>query len=373
MAELEHVPDKEAKQIENIIQLTIDQMRKRYPDGKPSLRGVHTKDHGCVTAIFKVREDLLEDLRIGVFANPGHEYQAWIRYSNAAVTITPDSPTGARGQVHGGRGMAVKLMGVSGTPLMPPHGPLTQDFVMVNHPVFPFANVEDYEALSDILLKDSDNADKADRFFERMQRKPSTDPVTVRAIRSFEIVTRIQSLSVGSTPKSGAYQAPPASPFDNQYFGAAPFLFGEDRVMKFSTKPVSPNTASPRSVTDPDYLRAAMRERLTAPGASDVVFEFQVQVRKASDLTSKIIDEEIEDVCFEWEEGKHPFVTVAKITIPPQDFTTPERMALCENLNFTPWHGIAEHRPLGGINRLRRGVYEASAGFRHMPKEPAHF
>jgi len=28
---------------------------------------------------------------------------------------------------------------------------------------------------------------------------------------------------------------------------------------------------------------------------------------------------------------------------------------------------------LGGINRLRRAVYEASAAFRHIPKEPAHF
>lgn len=31
----------------------------------------------------------------------------------------------------------------------------------------------------------------------------------------------------------------------------------------------------------------------------------------------------------------------------------------------------AEYRPLGGINRLRLAVYEASAQLRHMPLEPS--
>lgn len=92
---------------------------------------------------------------------------------------------------------------------------------------------------------------------------------------------------------------------------------------------------------------------------------------KFSDLTGKI-DVEVEDACFEWDETKHPFETVATIRIPPQDFATKEQCAVCERLIFTPWHGIADHRPLGGINRLRRAVYEASAQMRLMPKEPAH-
>jgi hypothetical protein len=374
VAEIERVPAEEAKQIENIIRLTVEQVRKRCPGEKPNFRGVHVKDHGCVRAHFKVLENLPEDLRIGVFANPGQEYQAWIRYSNASVSLAPDSPPSAAGGLtHGSRGMAVKLMGVRGESLMPANGPVTQDFLMVNHPVFPFANVEDYEALSEILLKDNDNP--ARFFSDRIHKKPDgtpdvTDPVTRRALRSLGIVKRIQSLSLTATPP--AYQVPPASPLDNQYFGAAPFLFGDDRVMKFSAKPVSPNKTSPLTFTDASYLRTALHESLTAKDARDVVFEFQVQVRKASDLAGKI-DDEIEDVSFEWEEAKYPFVTVGTITIPPQDFETAERRALCENLNFTPWHGIAEHRPLGGINRLRRAVYEASAGFRHVPKEPAHF
>jgi hypothetical protein len=64
-------------------------------------------------------------------------------------------------------------------------------------------------------------------------------------------------------------------------------------------------------------------------------------------------------------------VTVARITIPPQDFDTDARRQACENLVFTPWHSVTEHQPIGGINRLKLKVYEASAALRHFPKEPA--
>ena len=36
------------------------------------------------------------------------------------------------------------------------------------------------------------------------------------------------------------------------------------------------------------------------------------------------------------------------------------------SLSFTPWHTLAEHRPLGGINRIRRSAYRASSAVRHQ-------
>ncbi len=377
MAELERIPAEEALQIENIVRLTIEQLKRRYPGEAAVRRGVHPKDHGCVTAKFKVHDSLAADLRVGVFAVPCHEYDALIRFSNADTLVRDDSTNAPSGAVsHGSRGMAVKLMGVSGTPLVPPDGPLTQDFLMINQPVFAFSNVEDYEALSQVILKDKD---EAGRFFaERIHRKPDgspdmTDATTIRALKTFGIVQRIRSAVLTAPPAVPparpipiAYQTPPASPVDNRYFSASPFLFGADRVMKFSANPVAPVLTETPDVSDPDYLRTTLRKRLT----QDIVFDFQVQVRAASDLAGKI-DSEIEDACFEWDEQKHPFACVATITIPAQDFETDQRRALCESLTFTPWHGIVEHRPLGGINRLRLAVYEASTRFRHMPKEPA--
>jgi hypothetical protein len=34
-------------------------------------------------------------------------------------------------------------------------------------------------------------------------------------------------------------------------------------------------------------------------------------------------------------------------------------------LSFNRWHALADHRPLGSINRVRIKAYEASTAFRH--------
>jgi hypothetical protein len=76
-----------------------------------------------------------------------------------------------------------------------------------------------------------------------------------------------------------------------------------------------------------------------------------------------------------WSEEASPFVKVARIDIPSQSFRSDEQMKFCENLSYTPWHALPEHRPLGGINRLRKVVYETISTERHKlngvrPQEP---
>ena len=47
-------------------------------------------------------------------------------------------------------------------------------------------------------------------------------------------------------------------------------------------------------------------------------------------------------------------------------------------MSFSPWHGLAAHRPLGSVTRARRMAYPVSAGFRverngcpiHEPTRP---
>jgi hypothetical protein len=56
---------------------------------------------------------------------------------------------------------------------------------------------------------------------------------------------------------------------------------------------------------------------------------------------------------------------VAQITIQVQEFASPEQPKFCDNLSFTPWHTIPEHRPLGGINRVRKTVYDTVSRVRH--------
>jgi hypothetical protein len=85
------------------------------------------------------------------------------------------------------------------------------------------------------------------------------------------------------------------------------------------------------------------------------VFDFRVQVQNdAGEMP-------VEDVSVEWSEEDSKPVTVATLRIPTQKVEAAgELAAKCEALSFNPWHAIAEHRPIGGMNRLRKVVYQAS-------------
>lgn len=362
----EKVPDDEPAQIDDIANLTVQLLDRRYSSAPRVLRGVHPKDHGCVEATFTVAENIKPEHRVGVFKHPGRQYRSVIRFSNASALVTPDTPLEqtAQGQVraHGSRGMAIKLYDVQGDRLVPNDGERSQDFLMINQPVFAFANVEDYQALNRAMV--AHPQERPDAFFARMG---APDPVGGRAQRTLGIIRQVKSLlSSAPSPAAFTHQAPPLSPFDNHYFSAAPFLFGKDRVMKFSANPVNPMTGEVGdAVNDPDYLRNALRERMAKAGGNDICFDFQIQVRTAEQIGD--IDSQIEDMCTEW---KDEFVTVARIAIPPQDVTSPERQEFCETLFYTPWHGLDDHRPIGGINRMRRKVYDVSADRRGCPVSP---
>ena len=361
---LENIPADEARQIQHIVDLTIGQLQMRYPGDKPVLRGVHSKSHGCVHAMFEVLPDVAEKFRHGVFSVPRGKFAALVRFSNAATLVTPDSKTGPNGVEHGSRGMAIKLLGVEGQSLGHVNGGLTQDFLMINQPAFAFANVEDYEVLSRVLVDHKD--DPRPFFAERLPTAggPPPTPSQLRALETAGLIARIRSASVSATPP--AFQAPPASPVDNDYFSAAPFMLGPDQVMRFRVRPGNTHMAEP-DVSDPNYLRTALVRRLKDECLGDVVFDFDVQIRPASEIEP---DRDIENASHQWPESI-PFTPVARLTIPLQEFDTVEFNEKCEKLVFTPWHGLEAHKPLGGINRLRRAVYEASAMFRNLPKEPS--
>ncbi len=354
----ENVPATEAEQIQNIIELTRQQLQKRYPDPAKIRRGVHPKDHGCVLASFKVDEDIDQQLRVGLFSKPGAEYPAAIRFSNAATLIGPDSAVKDGKASHGSRGMAIKLVDLD-SPKHEGYLPV-QDFLMVNHPVFTFANVEDYQVLSQVLLDTFDPTTMTEnplKFIGTQMAKGGD--AAERAKRTGELVGRIRAASVAE----GAFQEPPAHPAQNSYFSAAPFLFGEGRVMKFRVVPVAEPVTSPPEFVEPDYLRKALKLRLdpSRPGNEPIVFRFGVQVRRIEDID---IDSEIENASTEWTEKKTPFRSIATITILPQDFDSDVAKTRCENIFLTPWHTHPDHRPLGGINRLRQCVYEASMKMR---------
>jgi hypothetical protein len=105
-----------------------------------------------------------------------------------------------------------------------------------------------------------------------------------------------------------------------------------------------------------NFLREAMRNTLTA---GDACMNFMIQPRTSDKL-------DVEDARAQWREEDAPFYQAATIRIPKQEFDSAEQLAFCENLSFTPWHALPEHKPLGSINRLRKVVYEQISNTRHM-------
>ena len=104
----EHITEQENEQIDEITDLTVKLLDKRYTaEGKPILRGVHPKSHGCVKATFKIIDNLDEDLRVGLFAKPGKEFQAMRRRKVVACRECCQKLNGGKFQGGGKTGLTL--------------------------------------------------------------------------------------------------------------------------------------------------------------------------------------------------------------------------------------------------------------------------
>jgi hypothetical protein len=109
-----------------------------------------------------------------------------------------------------------------------------------------------------------------------------------------------------------------------------------------------------------NYLREAMVKNLAE---DEVCFDFEVQFQRDP------VRHPIEDASVIWDT---PFIKVASVHIPPQDFDTPQRDTMARQLTFNPWHAIAEHRPLGNQNRARRTIYYETSRVRQRINDESH-
>ncbi|MCS5642354.1 MAG: catalase family protein [Dehalococcoidia bacterium] len=326
IAELETVPESEPESIEKIWLGTSDFMNKLYQkgSGKTVLRDAHAKAHACVRAKFTIRDDISTEFREGVFRTPGKQYSAWVRFSSSATVPAADAK-------RDGRGMAIKLMSVVGKKVLEDEtNESTQDFVMINYPVFLVRNAEDYVAYVDAQDKGS-----LLKFFI-----PDHNPFHVRwqELRDalgLKYEERVHLLAM-------------------QYYSMTPYLLGKDRAIKFSARSCNTDIPFDLNEDNPDFLRKQMKEYLSA---NDACFDFLVQERKEG--------MPIEDPTVLWDFAEAPLVPIARIEIKKQVFDTEVQNTFCENLSFTPWHALPEHRPLGGINRVRKVIYEKISKFRH--------
>lgn len=319
----EYIGEKEEEVTNKTAELTLNSLKKAYPEGKTVLRDAHPKHHGCVMAKFEVDGNIPPELKQGLFSKPA-SYSSWIRYSNGATTPKAD----IEGDI---RGMAIKLMGVDGEKLLPDEkNEKTQDFLLINHPVLPVGDPAEYLALFEAAFKGSPGS----YIFGWNPFNWKLGALSkVKAIRSKKIPSM---LSI-------------------RYWSTTPYKLGNTAV-KYSAKPCANTDAKVPENPNPDYLKEVMAAELSK---KEACFEFMVQTQKDA------VKMPVEDPAEEWDESVSPFIKVATIRIPVQSFDTKEQMNFCENLSFTPWHSLPDHKPLGGINRVRKKVYEDISRYRH--------
>jgi hypothetical protein len=311
-------PD-EAAQADEIARLFAAMIRRKYPPGtRPSRRDAHTKAHGLLRAEFTVLGDLPERARVGLFATP-RTYEAWIRFSNAFTSVVSDTEPDVKG-------MAVKVMGVDGEKLLEREKDAkTQDFLMISTDIFFSPNTTSYVEFTREYIKNENPV-------RWLLRPPNWRQAYILYRASRKVIE---------------------NPLTTRFWSSVPFMHGSAAV-KYSAMPLA--SSGERRGTSPNYLREAMVAHLQH---REAVFDFGVQFQTDAARMP------VEDPSVSWDERVSPFVRVARIRIPPQVFDTPAQNVYAENLSFTPWHALPEHRPIGGINRTRKSVYEAAQKLRH--------
>jgi hypothetical protein len=321
----EHLYPEEMSIADDLSVIIEETIRKQYATGS-ARRDAHPKAHGCVKAEFHVLDHLPDALAKGMFM-PGKTYQAWIRFSNGS-----SDPTRADIK-RDARGMAIKVLGVK--LLEDEDQAMSQDFIMINHPVFFASDPARYLS----FIQDGNS----NHFYRKL-----LIPFDLGA-KGTRIALETRSSRI-------------SNPLQTRYWSMVAYQLGTGvgrQAVKYSARGCSATTDPLPSKPEHDFLRGAIRSTLDA---GDACMEFLVQPRTSNDM-------DVEDSRTEWKEEKAPFYPVATIRILGQVFDTPAQDEFCENLSFTPWHALPEHKPLGVTNRLRKIIYDHISRVRHEMNE----
>lgn len=302
-----------------------------------AVRSVHAKSHGLFEGELTILPDLPPELAQGLFAAPG-TYRVVMRLSTNPGDILDDS-------VSAPRGLAVKVLDVPGERLPDSEDETTQNFVLVNGPAFVAPDAKAFLGSLKLLAATTDKAEWAKKLLS----------ATLRGVED------VVEAAGGASPTIAALGGTPIThPLGDSYYSQVPFRYGE-HIAKFALIPVSVNLTGltgdrVHAAGRPDALREVVQETIIEQGGT-----WELRVQLDTDLDAM----PVEDASVAWDEKASPYRTVGRITVPPQSTWTPDRAKVVdEQMFFSPWHGLAAHRPLGSVNRARRQAYEMSAEFR---------
>lgn len=292
------------------IQQIIEEMkRKAYVEyGSTKVRrSAHTKTLAVLKGNFKVREDLPEWLRKGIFKE-ATAYPTWIRISSSSSKVHKDSKKDVRG-------FAIKLETDKGP----------QDFILVSTKYMPLRTIKGFHGAINLMGG----------------RRPLKSLMEVVKDTNFPVLFKL--LSTMEKDKS---------PLELCYFSLTPYAFGKYAV-KYALVPTSAYRGPKSQYQPATYLKDSIKQHLkNQPATLDFMIQFKKQGMS------------LEDASEIWDEERSPFIKVGELTIPPQVFDTAANFKLGESLTYSPAHALPEHRPLGGLNHGREVIYKSMQKFR---------
>lgn len=208
---------------------------------------------------------------------------------------------------------AIKIIGVGGARVDGSES-VTQDFIMVNGPVFSAPTGKKFPGNLKLLAGTTDKV-------------PTLKLVLSAALRRAEKVLAAVGTESATLKSLGGH--PETNPLGETYFSQVPVLFG-DYVAKLSLRPASPEVAALKDAPvdlkgTPDGLRHAMQEHFSTLGGT-----WEPCAQLCTDLATM----PIEDAMVAWKQED------------------------------SPWHAVTAHRPLGSIMRIRKAAYQVSQKLR---------
>jgi hypothetical protein len=309
--------------------LIRDNLKTVWKDGATAKRGQHGKHHGLAEGTVRVLDDLPDHLAKGVF-QPGRAYSCLVRFSNGGQQDDTEADV---------RGMAIKLLEVEGVKLLPGRGHIREhDFILVDHPTYFTATMADYAAFN--------------RHFTPVQDLRSNGFSLPRLVRAGQGLVNLLLFHRNILKAAKAFASRrPGSVLSLTYHSTTPYLLGDGQAVKYKAVGKAPD-AGPTE--DKDGLGKTLWTSLTK---SPAVFDFGVVMQ--TDAASH----PIEDPTIDWEANGAQFIKLAELILETQD-RTERKDKLAEEMHFNPWISLADHRPLGFINRARREIYAAMSGRR---------
>ncbi|WP_172217840.1 catalase family protein [Caenimonas soli] len=305
-------PDEEQRYAGYARQFAQIQARKsaRWGPG----RTLHRKQLTVAQGVLEVLDGLPGFARHGLFAQP-RDYDVWVRLSNGGMDRAPDKAPDIRG-------FSLRVFGVQGESALGNGPAKSQDFTLINQEAFAFSGSGEF--VDFVAAASYGNRSLIKYLFKRYGLLGTPRQLS-------------KMIKAAGKPFGGFATEP--------LFSALPMANGPYAVRVRLMPAASNGAAAPGAREDwaLDFSTRLARQPLH--------WDLQLQFFASEELTP------IEDASVNW---PTPYSTVARLMLPRQDTTAPEGQALARQVEasvFDPWQALAEHRPLGDVQRARKVVY----------------